>query len=283
MERGVLLTQCPDRPGLIAQISEFVFSRGCNILKMDQHTTAEAGGRFFARLDFCWPKGEMSTETFRDDLGALGKSIGAASELFLDAHIPRMAIAVSRFDHCLLDLLYRVRIGELRVKVPFVISNHDELRSEVERHGIQFHHLPVTTGTKPDQEKRMLDLLAPASDFLVMARYMQILTADFLNGYNKDVINIHHSFLPSFAGANPYQQAYDRGVKIIGATAHFATADLDEGPIIEQSVERVSHSDGVDDLKRKGRTLEQIALSRAVHAYAEHRIIRYEHRTIVFE
>ena len=190
---------------------------------------------------------------------------------------------MSKFDHCLLDLLYRVRIGEFRVHIPLVVSNHDTLREEVERHGISFHYLPFMKETRSEQEARMLELITPASDFLVMARYMQILSDEFLGRYNKDVINIHHSFLPSFKGANPYKQAYERGVKIIGATAHFASADMDEGPIIEQSVDRVSHSDTVEDLKRMGRTLEQIALSRAIHAYVEHRIIRYENRTIVFQ
>lgn len=283
MERGVLLIQCSDRPGLIARVSEFVFSRGCNILKLDQHTTAEAGGRFFARLEFCWADRSLVLEALREDLSVLAATLDATWELSLDSEIMNMAIAVSKFDHCLLDLLYRVRIGEFRVHIPLVVSNHDTLREEVERHGISFHYLPVMKETKSEQEARMLELITPASDFLVMARYMQILSDEFLGRYNKDVINIHHSFLPSFKGANPYKQAYERGVKIIGATAHFASANLDEGPIIEQSVDRVSHSDTVEDLKRKGRTLEQIALSHAIHAYVEHRIIRYENRTIVFQ
>lgn len=283
MERGVLLIQCPDRPGLIARITEFVFSRGCNILNMHQHTTAETGGRFFMRLEFCWADRSLVHETLRENLAVLADTLDAAWEFFLDSEVMNMAIAVSKFDHCLLDLLYRVRIEEIRVHIPLVVSNHDTLREEVERHGIPFHHLPVTKDTKPEQQARMLELITPASDFLVMARYMQILSDDFLTTYDKDVINIHHSFLPSFKGANPYRQAYERGVKTIGATAHFASADLDEGPIIEQSVDRVSHSDTVEDLKRKGRTLEQTALSRAIHAYVEHRIIRYENRTIVFQ
>lgn len=283
MERGVLLIQCPDRPGLIARFSEFVFGRGCNILKLDQHTTEETGGRFFMRLEFCWTAESLPHEALSDDLRVLASSLDATWELFLDSNVIRMAIAVSKIDHCLLDLLYRVRIGEFPVQVPLVVSNHDTLRDEVERHGIPFHHLPVTKDTKEEQEARMLELISPVSDFLVLARYMQILSDDFLTRYGKDVINIHHSFLPSFKGANPYKQAYERGVKIIGASAHFASVDLDEGPIIEQGVDRVSHSDTVEDLKRKGRTLEQVALSRAIHAYVEHRIIRYASRTIVFE
>lgn len=283
MERAVLLLQCQDRPGIVAKVSEFVFSRGCNILKMDQHSTAEMGGRFFARLEFCWEKGKLTEDRVRGDLAGLGEALDADWELHLASRVMRMAIAVSRYDHCLVDLLYRVRIEEILATIPCVISNHDDLRSEVERQGIPFHHLPITPETKSDQEARMLELLRDHSDFLVMARYMQILSDDFLRAYGRDVINIHHSFLPSFIGANPYRQAYERGVKIIGATAHFASPELDEGPIIEQSVDRVSHNDNVDDLKRKGRTLEQIALSRAIHAYVEHRIIRCENRTIVFE
>lgn len=283
MERGVLLIQCPDRPGLVARISEFVFGRGCNILKMDQHTTAESGGRFFTRLEFCWEDGSVAHDALREGLSDLATTLDATWELFLDSEVMNMAIAVSKFDHCLLDLLYRVRIGEFRVNIPLVVSNHDTLRDEVERHGILFHHLPVTQDTKAEQEAKMLELISPASDFLVMARYMQILSDDFLKRYDKDVINIHHSFLPSFKGANPYKQAYELGVKVIGATAHFASPDLDEGPIIAQSVNPVSHSDTVEDLKRTGRTLEQTALSRAIHAYVEHRIIRFENRTIVFQ
>ena len=283
MERGVLLLQCPDKPGLIAKISEFVFSRDCNILKMDQHTTEELGGRFFMRLEFCWSHNGLTEEALRIDLEALAQSLEASWELCLASRIPRMALAVSKFDHCLLDLLYRVRNGELRAEIPLVISNHDDLREEVERYGIPFHHLPVDPKNKSAQEAKFLELIQETSDFLVLARYMQILSNDFLNSYGKDIINIHHSFLPSFKGANPYRQAYERGVKIIGATAHFASADLDEGPIIEQSVVRVSHSDTAADLKRLGRTREQIALSRAIHAYVEHRIIRYENRTIVFQ
>ena len=169
------------------------------------------------------------------------------------------------------------------MQIPFVISNHETTRALVEHHGIPFHYLPVTKETKAEQEQQFLDLIREDSDFLIMARYMQILSSDFLGNYGKDVINIHHSFLPSFIGANPYRQAYDRGVKIIGATAHYATTDLDEGPIIEQAVARVTHTDTVPTLKRKGRTLEQNALAAAIDAHAEHRVIRHGNKTIVFE
>ncbi len=178
-------------------------------------------------------------------------------------------------------VLYRVSSGELRVVVPLVVSNHDVCRDLVEGYGIPFHHLPVTKETKPEQEARFLELVKESSDFFVLARYMQILSEDFLGAYGKHIINIHHSFLPSFKGADPYRQAYDRGVKIIGATAHFATTDLDEGPIIEQAVGRVTHKDDVAMLKQKGRDLEKQALAAAIRAYIEHRVIRFENKTVI--
>ncbi len=281
MERAVVLIQCPDQKGIIARVSNFVFERGGNILKSNQHTTDAFGGRFFMRIEFAMedrvPRGALEP-----GLALLAKSLGASWEIHYESTRLRMAIAVSRYDHCLVDLLYRVRIGELPVDVPCVVSNHETLRGMVEAQGIPFHFLPVTPEAKAAQEDRMLVLIRDSSDFLVMARYMQVFSDDFMRAYGKDIVNIHHSFLPSFKGADPYRQAYDRGVKIIGATAHFATADLDEGPIIEQAVTPVSHDDTVETLKRKGRTIEQAALSRAIHAYIEHRIIRYEHKTIVF-
>ncbi len=281
MERAVVLIQCPDQKGIIARVSNFVFERGGNILKSDQHTTDAFGGRFFMRIEFAM-EGRVPREDLESGLASLAESLGAAWEIHYESTRLRMAIAVSRYDHCLVDLLYRARNGELQVDVPCVVSNHEVLRGMVEAQGIPFHYLPVEKGSKPAQERQFLDLVRDSSDFLVMARYMQVLSDGFMRAYGKDIINIHHSFLPSFKGADPYRQAYDRGVKIIGATAHFATADLDEGPIIEQAVTPVSHDDTVETLKRKGRTIEQAALSRAIHAYIEHRIIRYEHKTIVF-
>ena len=194
-----------------------------------------------------------------------------------------MAVAVSKFDHCLVDLLYRWSSGEFRVEIPCVVSNHESARVLVERHGIPFVHLPVAEATRAEQEARMVEAISGPSDFLVLARYMQILSGDFLRAYAKDVINIHHSFMPSFKGANPYRQAFDRGVKLIGATAHYATTDLDEGPIIEQVVGRVTHRDTPETLREQGKSLEQRALAAAIKAHIEHRVIRYKNKTVVFE
>ncbi len=281
MQRAVLLWQCPDRPGIIARLSSLLFEHGGNILQSDQYTTDAENGRFFIRIAFDFDEARNPPAKLERALGDAAQELKAEWGLHLAGRVLRMAIAVSRFDHCLVDLLYRVRSGELRVEIPLVVSNHDVARGLVEGHGIPFHHLPVTAETRGAQEARMLGLLRDSSDFLVLARYMQVLTVDFLTKFGRDVINIHHSFLPSFKGADPYRQAYDRGVKIIGATAHFATTDLDEGPIIEQVVGPVSHKDTVEDLRAKGRDLEKAALANAIRMYVEHRVIRYKNKTIV--
>lgn len=281
MEKIILLIQCPDQHGIVAQVTQFISQQNGNITESNQHTTDLEGGRFYMRLAFMMEDADRTI--LEGAFTPLGKSLQAEWEFHFDSDVPRMAIAVSQHDHCLFDLLYRVSSDELRVKIPCVISNHETTRALVEQHGIPFHYIPVTKETKAESEQQILDLIGEHSDFLVMARYMQILSADFLGHYGKDVINIHHSFLPSFMGANPYRQAYERGVKIIGATAHYASMDLDEGPIIEQAVARVSHRDTVQTLKRKGRTLEQNALASAIHAHAEHRVIRHENKTIVFD
>lgn len=283
MERAVLLIQCPDRHGIISRLSGFVFDCGGNIVQSDQYTTDPDGGLFIMRLEFCWAEGSLSTEAMERGFAELATALGAQWEIHYGKTPVRMAVAVSRFDHCLVDLLYRVRHGELQVEIPCVVSNHETCREVVEREGIPFHYLPMTQETKAGQEAKMADLIRETSDFLAMARYMQILSDDFLRSYGKDVINIHHSFLPSFKGANPYRQAYDRGVKVIGATAHYASADLDEGPIIAQVVDSVTHRDNVESLKHKGRVLEQAALGKAIRAHSEHRVIRVANKTVVFE
>lgn len=282
METAIILIQCPDQKGIIAKISNFVFTYEGNIIKSDQYSTDPDGGIFFMRIEFCFDPERLPPRNLESAFAALAQSLGATWELHYASRKVRMAIAVSKYDHCLLDLLYRVRIGELPVAIPCVVSNHEDLRTVVESYGIPFHHLPVTQDTKSEQESAILDLIKDESDLLVLARYMQILSDDFITAYGKDIVNIHHSFLPSFKGANPYRQAYERGVKIIGATAHYATASLDEGPIIAQAVEPVSHNDNVESLKRKGRHLELIALASAIRSHCEHRIIRFENKTIVF-
>ena len=190
---------------------------------------------------------------------------------------------VSRYDHALVELLWRQRSGELPVEIPFVVSNHDDLRTLVESYGIAFHHLPITKETKAEQEAQVLELFKDQVDFIVLARYMQILSADFVSQHERRIINIHHSFLPAFVGANPYKHAYERGVKLIGATAHYVTENLDQGPIIEQDVRRVSHRDGVQDLVAVGREIERAVLAKAVAAHVEDRVIPYGNKTIVFE
>ncbi|MFA6239773.1 MAG: formyltetrahydrofolate deformylase [Candidatus Hydrogenedentales bacterium] len=283
MTTAVLLIQCPDRKGIIARVSDFVFRRDCNILTADQHTTDPEGGRFFMRVVFALDESKLDRAEFETAWAEVAKELQAAWEIHYDTQTLNMGILVSKQDHCLFDLLYRQRSGELRVNIPLVISNHESCRDLVERYGVPFHYVPVTPETKLKAEQQMLDLVQNTTDFLVLARYMRVVSDGFLAAYKKDLINIHHSFLPSFKGADPYRQAYERGVKIIGATAHYVTADLDEGPIIEQRVERVYHKDTVEDLKRKGRNLEKLALAKAIRVHVEHRIIRDAHRTIVFE
>ena len=281
-EDVVLLFQCPDRRGIVANLTELVFRHGGNITRSDQYTTDPEGGRFFMRLEFRLDHAPERAAVERD-VAALATELDAGWRVHFKRELLRMAVAVSRYDHCLVDLLYRAGKGELRATIPCVVSNHDDMRPLVERHDIPFYHLPVAKETKTQQEKQVLEIIRDASDFLVLARYMQILSADFLRAYGKDVINIHHSFLPSFKGASPYRQAYERGVKLIGATAHYATTDLDEGPIIEQVVGRVTHKDTIDTLQQKGRNLEQRALAGAIEAHTEHRVIRFANKTIVFE
>ncbi|MCC6699474.1 MAG: formyltetrahydrofolate deformylase [Candidatus Hydrogenedentes bacterium] len=282
MTQTVLLIQCPDKKGIVARVSDFIFRSECNILTSDQHTTDPEGGRFFMRLLFSLDEERVNRETLEKGWREVAEELQATWEIHYSTETPRMGILVSKQDHCLFDLLYRHRSGELRVTIPKVISNHEDCRELVERYDIPFHYVPVTPETKLRAEQGILDLVQD-TDFLVLARYMRILSDGFLAAYKRDIINIHHSFLPSFKGADPYRQAYERGVKIIGATAHYVTPALDEGPIIEQMVERVYYKDTVEDLKRKGRNLEKLALANAIHAHLDHRIIRHAQRTIVFQ
>jgi len=280
--QAVLLIQCPDQPGIVARVSECLYRTGANILTSDQHTTDARGGRFFMRLVFALADGG-ALDGFEESWRPLADELQADYSLHDMTKRPRMGILVSKFDHCLFDLLHRQRAGELAADIPIVLSNHEDARDLVERYGIPFQHIPMTKATKLDGERAIIDAARGVTDFLVFARYMQIVSDGFLGGYGKPIINIHHSFLPSFKGANPYRQAYERGVKLIGATAHYVTADLDEGPIIAQAVEPVYYKDNTDDLKRKGRNLEQYTLAAAIHAHIERRIIQYGNRTIVFQ
>jgi formyltetrahydrofolate deformylase len=275
-----LLLACPDRPGLIARVSGFLADAGLNIVDADQHSTAE--GRFFMRMVFD-PVAEGEREElqrrFREELAEPFQM----EHRFAESEVrKRVAIMVSREDHCLSDLLWRWRSGELECELAAVISNHPDHAEQVAAVGLPFHHVPVAADAKREAERRILELLGEDLDLLVLARYMQVLSVDFLAALGTPAINIHHSFLPAFVGAEPYRKAHERGVKLIGATAHYVTAELDAGPIIDQDVTRVSHRDEVEDLVRIGRDIERLVLARAVAAHLDDRVLLDGERTVVF-
>ncbi len=275
-----LLLACPDRPGLIARVSGFLADAGLNIVDADQHSTAE--GRFFMRMVFDPVPAERREELQRRFATELAEPFEMEHRFAQSADRKRVAIMVSREDHCLSDLLWRWRVGELDCELTAVISNHPDHADQVAAVGLPFHHVPVEATDKEEAERRLLELLGEELDLLVLARYMQILSADFLERLGTPAINIHHSFLPAFVGAEPHRKAHERGVKLIGATAHYVTAELDAGPIIDQDVTRVSHSDEVDDLVRIGRDIERLVLARAVAAHLDDRVLLDGERTVVF-
>ena len=277
-----LLISCPDGPGIVAAVSGFLFEAGANIVSSDQHSTHPEHGTFFMRCEFYLPGIERDRASFGAAFGELARRFGMSWQISYADERRRAALMASRADHCLLDLLWRTSRGELEMDVACVISNHEHLRAAVEGMGVRYVHIPVTPETKPQAEARALELLAGAVDLVVLARYMQILSADFLSRVGCPVINIHHSFLPAFAGAEPYRHAYERGVKLIGATAHYVTEQLDEGAIIDQDVIRVGHDHTVADLERVGRDVERTVLARAVRMQLDDRVIAHEGRTIVF-
>lgn len=283
METAILLIQCPDQKGIVAKISDFVFRKNANIIRSDQYSTDPQDGVFFMRLEFCFDVAILKKTDLERDFGILAQALGASWQIHYRSIRMRMGILVSKLDHCLVDILYRCNSGELELDIPCILSNHADLEPIARNYSIPFYHVPVSKDNKAHAEKETLSLLNGTTDFIVLARYMQVLSSDFLNLYKGDIVNIHHSFLPSFKGADPYRQAYDRGVKIIGATAHYVTAELDEGPIIDQSVERVSHKDDVAILKRKGKHLEKMTLGNAIMAHSEHRVIKFRNKTILFE
>lgn len=278
----VALLHGPDQPGLVSRVSSWIFLRGSNIIHADQHQDHEAN-IFFQRVEWTPSSGKAEEESAsfeqfaRDELG-MTVQVAHSSER------PKVALFVSKFDHCFHDSILRFRSGEMNGELACIISNHENLRPETERYELPFYHIPVNRETKPAAEAKQLEILRKHSIHLVvMARYMQVLSADFLNQVNCPVINIHHSFLPAFAGGKPYHQAHARGVKLIGATAHYATADLDEGPIIHQDVARISHRNSVPDLIRKGRDLEKTVLAHAVRLHLDNRILVYHNKTVVFD
>jgi formyltetrahydrofolate deformylase len=274
-----LLLACPDRPGLIAAVSGFLAEAGLNILDADQHSSDE--GRFFMRMVFDAPPRGERAELRRRFEAEIASRFQMEHRFAESSELKRVAIMVSREDHCLSDLLWRWRSGELGADVTAVVSNHPEHAAQVEQLGLPFHHVPVEPERRAEAEERALELIG-AVDLLVLARYMQILSAGFLQRLDAPAINIHHSFLPAFVGADPYGRAHERGVKLIGATAHYVTEELDAGPIIDQDVTRVSHRDEVGDLERIGRDIERLVLARAVKAHLEDRVLLDGARTIVF-
>jgi formyltetrahydrofolate deformylase len=279
---AVLLIYCPDRKGIVAAVTQFIFAHGGNIIDLEQHVDAETNV-FFMRVEIDAAGLAFPLRDFPARFGRIARSFGMGWELHRADRAMRVAIFVTRESHCLYDLLARHEAGEWNIEIPLIVSNRPDLKAVAARFSIPFRVLPISPETKSAQEKKALALLRAARvDAVVLARYMQILTADFVRHYPNRIINIHHSFLPSFMGAKPYHAAYERGVKIIGATSHYVTADLDTGPIIEQDVVRVSHRDTVEEFIRKGKDVEKVVLARAVAAHVEHRVLVYRNRTVVF-
>jgi formyltetrahydrofolate deformylase len=281
---AILLIHCADQPGIVVSITDFIHRNGGNILYLDQHVDSERGV-FFMRIEWDLENFVIQRDRIAEYFETL---VGSRYQMTFQLHFSetrrRMALFVSKISHCFYDLLARYECGELNVEIPLIISNHGDLQRAAERLDIDYHHLPVTSENKQQQELKQKELLQQYDiDFIVLARYMQVLSDDFVKDYPQQIINIHHSFLPAFPGGRPYHSAYERGVKIIGATSHYVTAELDAGPIIEQDVVRVSHKNSVDDMVRIGRDLEKIVLARAVHHHVQNDLLVYENRTVVFE
>lgn len=278
-----LLIFCPDSRGIIAAVAGFIAEHSGNILEADQHTDPQHG-EFFMRVEVELDGFRLHRENFHEAWSAVANRFQMRWRVYWGNEIKRMAVLVSRESHCLNDLLWRWKTGELPVELVFVAGNHDGHRAAVETCGVAYHHLPVSAEDRAAQEACLLDLLRAArADFVVLARYMQVLSATFVAAYPERIINIHHSFLPAFAGPRPYQQAYDRGVKIIGATSHYVTDELDQGPIIAQATLPVGHRDSVEDMIRKGRDLERVVLATAVRYHVEDKILVSQNKTIVFD
>jgi formyltetrahydrofolate deformylase len=279
---GRLLITCPDRPGIVAAVSRCLYDNGANIVESQQYSTNPSGGTFFLLVEFHLPGLARHMTRLDRGLSALVRSFAMTWRMTKAADRKRMAIFVSRSDHALRELLWRTQSGELNADITMVISNHQAAAELVTAWGIPFHHVPVFADARAEAEAEQLRLLDGEADLVVLARYMQILSPAFLAAFPHPIINIHHSFLPAFAGANPHQEAADRGVKLIGATAHYVTAELDAGPIIEQDIVRVDHRCSVDDLRRMGRHVERSVLARAVGWHVNDRVIVHQNKTIVF-
>ncbi|HAG82860.1 MAG TPA: formyltetrahydrofolate deformylase [Cyanobacteria bacterium UBA12227] len=281
LKTATLLISCPDQPGLVAKIANFIYANGGNIIHADQHTDFEKG-LFLTRIEWQLENFNLPRELIDPAFGAIAQPLQAEWQLHFSDTLPRIAIWVSKQDHCLFDLLWRQKAKEFLAEIPLIISNHQELKSVGEEFGADFYYIPMTQENKAEQEAKQLELLEQYKiDLVILAKYMQVLSPEFITEFPK-IINIHHSFLPAFVGAKPYHQAYERGVKIIGATAHYVTPELDAGPIIEQEVVGVSHRDSVADLIRKGKDLERVVLARAVRLHLRHQVLVYGNRTVVF-
>jgi len=281
---AILLIHCPDKPGIVVTVTEFIFKNGGNILYLDQHVDSERGV-FFMRVEWSLDQFAIKREKIAEYFETLVASrYEMTSQLYFSDSKVRMALFVSKMSHCFYDLLARYECGELYVEIPLIISNHTDLQNAAERLGIEYHCISINKENKLEQETKQKNLLVEHNiDFIVLARYMQVLSDDFVKDYPQRIINIHHSFLPAFPGSRPYHSAHERGVKIIGATSHYVTTELDAGPIIEQDVVHVSHKDTVEDMVRIGRDLEKIVLARAVRHHVHHDLLVYENRTVVFE
>lgn len=262
--RARMLVSCPDGPGIVATVSRFLYEHGANIVQSDQYTMDPSGGMFFMRIEFDLPNLSAAQSQLEQDFVAVAEQFRMEWTISAVSRKKKLAIFVSKEDHCLVELLWQWQAGDLDADIALVVSNHPDMKEYVESFGIPYHHIPVTADTKPEAERRQLEVIGEEIDVIILARYMQIISPKFIEHYRNRIINIHHSFLPAFVGGKPYAQAYNRGVKIIGATAHYVTEELDGGPIIEQDVQRVSHGDDVNELKRIGRTIERVVLARAV-------------------
>jgi formyltetrahydrofolate deformylase len=283
LPHAVLLIKCPDRPGIVAAISTFLFGHGANIVDLDQHSTGDAPGWYFMRLELETAGLDVPLERLREDFGReIAEPFAMTWRLQSSAVRKRVAVLVSRHEHAMMELLWEWKRGDLPCELATVVSNHPDLRQAVEAFGVPFRHVPNARDRRAEAEAEMVALLDGRADLVVLARYMQIVSPEFVRRFPDRIINIHHSFLPAFVGADPYRQAWDRGVKIVGATAHYVTADLDAGPIIEQDVGRVSHRHDVEDLKAIGRDLERRVLARAVRWHLEDRVLVHGNKTVVF-
>jgi len=280
---ATLLITCPDAKGIVASIAEFLYQHNANILHADQHQDAE-NNLFLMRVEWDLAGFNIAPSAFKETFAPVASKFNMQWQLKLSQHKTRVAIMVSQYDHCLADLLHRFKTGELACEIPLIISNHRDTEPLAKFYGIDFHHIEVRKDNKAQAEATQFKLFSEYKiDLIVLARYMQILSPDFVARYPQRIINIHHSFLPAFVGAKPYHRAFERGVKLIGATAHYVTEVLDEGPIIEQDIARISHRDQVEDLIQKGRDLERIVLSRAVRWHIDNRILPYANKTVIFD